>query len=115
MAACRQAAVDLDRSDLLGQACDERGLITRARADLQYFIQRACSQQQLAHARDHIGLRDGLVTAYRQGSVFVSPARQCLVYETVPGHTVHRIEYPLITNPLTRKTLHHSRTRSFTR
>jgi hypothetical protein len=62
-----------------------------------------------------IGLRNCLVLADRQGSVFVSPARQCLVYETVSGHTVHRIEYPLITNPLTRKTLHHSRTRSFTR
>ncbi len=37
-----------------------RGLIAAARANLQYLGERPALEQRLGHARDHIGLRDGL-------------------------------------------------------
>ena len=75
-----------------------RGLVAAAGADLEHAAQLAGSiaraaQQQLDHARHHVGLGDRLAQADRQAGVFVGLVHQRAVDEAMPLHGAHRGEH----------------------
>src|SRR5690606_9061280 len=78
------------------QLREHRCLIARAGADLQHPLRQAALDQQLAHASDHIGLRDGLSVADGLRRIVVSATCQGFLYEEMPQYGPHYIEHPRI-------------------
>ena len=78
--------------DLLHQPREDRGLVTRACADLED----ACVLSQckrLGHRGNHVGLRDRLPLPDRQRPIGIGQRPVGRVDEFVPRHGAHRLEH----------------------
>src|SRR5208282_6298773 len=75
-----------------------RALITRTGADLENFL-RALKLGDLAHQRDHVGLRNSLRVADWQRTVIVGVLVKFRGKETMTGDRAHRGEHTRIFYP----------------
>ena len=87
----RERDVALDRDDICGELAEDGGLIAGAGADLEYAI-RDAKVEQLGHARDDVGLRDGLSLADRERVVAVRDGTILGADELLPRDVGHRVE-----------------------
>ena len=73
----------------LGQ---HRGLVARARTDLEH-VRAGRHLERLAHECDHVGLRDRLPLANRQGGVLVGAIAERRLDEKMARHLPHGGEH----------------------
>ena len=109
----QQGREAFDRIDLFGQLRQDRCLIAAAGTDFQRFAEGGTPvEQQFDHARNDIGLRNGLPHAQRQGGIFISARGECLFDEDMPGNSCHRLEDGFTAYPFFAEALDHARPRA---
>ena len=87
----------LDRVDLCRELGQDRGLVARARADVENALASG-QRERLADPRDHVRLGDRLASADRQRSVVVGAIAQLLGHEELTRDSLHRREHALVDN-----------------
>jgi hypothetical protein len=85
----------LDAPHLAAKTGEHRGVVARARADVEHLLV-AGELEHLAHPRDDHGLRDGLPGADRQRRVLPCETGECRRDEQVPGNGRNRRQHPLV-------------------
>ena len=85
----------LDAPHLAREVSQDGRVIARARADVEHLLVPG-QLQQLAHPRDHHGLRDGLARADRQRGVLPREPREGLRDEQVPRDGRNRRQHPFV-------------------
>src|SRR5205814_1349154 len=95
----QQIGKPLDREDLTAgsEPREDRGLIARARSDLEDTVG-APGLQLFRHERNHVGLRNRLPAADGEWCIGVRVARQMRWQEPLARDPAHRRECSLITN-----------------
>ena len=95
-----------NRKDAGHQRREHRGLIAAAGANFEHLMQRAALEQRLAHARDDVGLRDGLSKPDRQSGVFIGTAGQSFIDENMSRQVADAIQHGKIRNALIAQSLY---------
>ena len=105
----RELRDPLDRVHLGGELGEHRGLIARARADVEHPLA-ALQRELLADERDHVRLRDRLLAADRQRGVGVRGLAQLRREKELTRHASHRGEHALVVDAAPAELpLHHPR------
>jgi hypothetical protein len=91
----RQRRVPLDRDDPRREVGEHRRVVAGAGPDVEHVLV-AAQREQLAHARDHVGLRDRLARGDRQRRVLPRLGAQVGRDEHVARDRGHRREHALV-------------------
>ena len=94
----QQAAMPFDRKDAAAEPGQNRGLVTRAGADLDHRVA-LVRHQRLGHQRHDIGLAGRLPMADRQRDILIGPVLERGRHEPLARRPLDRAEHPRIADP----------------
>ena len=93
LGAFRQRLDSLNCKDLLGKLSNDRSLVSAAGSDLKHSVHAARFHYRLAHAGNHVRLRDCLIVPDRQCHIFISPMRERFIQKNMAGRRTHNVEH----------------------